>query len=178
MRRREVLTGLSSLISFSACNNSTPEEGDRPMDTAAEVIAPGTNRDFSFTVQTTAPDRVWSLWTDPSTWGAWDRGLKSATMDGAMRLGSTGQIVPLSGPTSTFEVVAFDPVQSYAFETNLPMAVLRVERAFNADRTAFTHHVTFSGPIGFAFAQMFGPGFRRALPPTMTTLNALAEGRG
>jgi hypothetical protein len=98
-------------------------------------------------------------------------------MEGDMRLGSTGTITPLSGPQSAFEVVAFDPVQSYAFETRLPMASLRVERSFNAGRKEFTHRVTFKGPMAFAFARMFGPGFRKALPPTMDALNALAEGR-
>jgi hypothetical protein len=96
-------------------------------------------------------------------------------MEGEMGLGSTGRIKPLSGPASSFEVVSFDPQDSYAFVTKLPMANLRVERSFNANRTAFTHRVTFSGPMAFAFARMFGSGFRQALPPTMRQLNTLAE---
>lgn len=137
--------------------------------------APGTNRDFSFEVSTIQPDRIWDLWTRPGTWGQWDRGLTSASMDGAMALGAVGQIVPASGPPATFEVVSFAPKQSYAFETRLPGSRLRVERSFNSDRTLFSHRVTFAGPTAFAFAQLFGPGFRRALPPTMHRLNDLAR---
>ncbi|MGL4239446.1 SRPBCC family protein [Tabrizicola sp.] len=140
-----------------------------------QEIASGTNRDFSFTIQTSAPDRIWKFWTDPATWGDWDQGLKSASMQGSMHLGSTGQITPLSGPTSKFKVVSFDAGQSYAFETRLPMASLHVARSFNPDRSAFTHHITFRGPLAFAFARMFGPGFRRALPPTMRKLADLSE---
>ncbi|WP_299026785.1 hypothetical protein [uncultured Sulfitobacter sp.] len=136
----------------------------------------GTNRDFSFTLVTNAPDEIWRLWTTPSTWGAWDKGLKSALMNGEMELGSTGSIRPLSGPTSNFEVVSFDPQNAYAFVTKLPMAQLKVERSFNRDRTAFSHRVSFSGPMAFVFARMFGPEFRKALPPTMHALSTLAEG--
>ena len=57
----------------------------------------------------------------------------------------------------------------------LPGAVLRVARSFNADRTEFTHRVTFSGIAAGTFARMFGSGFRQALPPTMRQLKALSE---
>jgi hypothetical protein len=174
-RRTFVVAGFLAPL-LAACGASSPKTGETMTNDPTQEIAPGTNRDFSFTVSTTAPDEVWRLWTTPSTWGAWDRGLKSAAMDGEMGLGSTGQIQPLSGPASSFEVVSFDPKNAYAFVTNLPMAKLKVERSFNADRTAFTHRVTFSGPMAFAFARMFGPGFRQALPPTMRQLNTLAEG--
>ncbi len=147
------------------------------METQTDGIAPGTNRDFSFTVKTRAPDEIWDLWTTPSTWKDWDKGLKSASLDGEMKLGSKGIITPLSGPKSAFEVVAFDPFRSYAFETRLPLATLRVERAFSDTRTAFTHAVSFRGPSAFLFSNMFGPGFRKALPPTMRQLNLLAESR-
>lgn len=177
MNRRTAIIAASAFVALFGCAASSPEQQERTMPAQSNQIAPGTNQDFSFTVPTSAPDRIWSLWTDPSTWGDWDKGLKSASMEGDMRLGSTGVIIPLSGPQSAFEVVTFDPEKSYDFETRLPMATLRVERSFNADRTAFTHRVTFNGPMAFAFARMFGPGFRKALPPTMEALNALAEGR-
>lgn len=138
-------------------------------------IAPGTNRDFSFTAPTSNPDAVWDLWTQPATWSQWDRGLKSASLEGSIALGSVGQIVPLSGPSSSFEVVAFNPKQSYAFETRLPGSVLRVERFFNEGRTEFTHRIAFSGLLAGAFARIFGPGFRQALPPTMRQIKALSE---
>ncbi|MEM8776887.1 MAG: polyketide cyclase [Pseudomonadota bacterium] len=138
-------------------------------------IASGTNRNFSFVLSTTNPDGIWDLWTKPSTWETWDRGLKSANMEDQMMLGSVGQITPKSGPPSSFTVVAFDPKQSYAFETKLPGAVLRVDRFFNANRTQFIHRVGFKGITAFAFARIFGPGFRQALPETMRVLETLAD---
>ena len=175
MNPRTAVVAVASAVGFAGCAASNLIQEERTMEAYDVTIAQGTNSDFSFTVVTGNPDGVWALWTDPATWGDWDKGLKSAAMIGQMRLGSTGTITPLSGPQSQFRVVTFDPKKSYAFETRLPLAVLRVARSFNADRTAFTHRVTFSGPMGFAFARMFGPGFRKALPPTMQELNTLAE---
>lgn len=171
MNRRHFVTSSIALGLLPACATSQ----ESPMENPTTDIAPGTNRDFSYTVSTSNPDGVWDLWTTPSTWSQWDRGLKSASMDGQMALGSVGQIIPLSGPSSSFEVVSFEPKNAYAFETRLPGAVLRVARSFNADRTEFTHRVTFSGFAAGAFARMFGPGFRQALPPTMRQLKALSE---
>jgi len=139
------------------------------------MIAPGSNDDFHFTVGTTNPDGVWDLWTKPSTWQNWDKGLKSASLDGPMVVGSVGQLIPVSGPATTFTVVALQPRHSYAFETRLPGSTLRVERAFSKDRTAFTHRVKFSGLSAFLFARILGPGFRMALPHTMAKLRTLAE---
>ena len=175
MNKRDFVMGSVALCALASCDAVPADEGEASMTSETAEVAPGTNRDFSFTVSTSAPDEIWRLWTTPSIWGDWDRGLKSASMDGEMALESTGQIISLSGPASQFEVTEFDPKNSYAFVTQLPMAQLSVARSFNAARTAFTHRVSFSGPMAFAFARMFGPGFRKALPPTMRTLNALAE---
>jgi len=172
MNRRILLTTGLSTLALSAC---AAQELEPDMAENLGEIAPGTNCDFRFTVPTSNPDGVWDLWTRPSTWAQWDRGLRSASLEGVMALGSVGRIVPLSGPASSFTVVAFDPKQSYAFETRLPGSVLRVERSFDAARTEFTHRVTFSGLTAGAFARMFGPGFRQALPPTMRQLQALSE---
>ena len=175
MDRRTFCLMATAGLAVAAC---APQPTEDQMQLQTDEIAPGSNRDFSFTLSTSNPDGIWTLWTTPSSWRDWDRGLRSASLAGDMALGSVGQIVPLSGRPARFEVVAFDPRQSYAFETALPGAVLRVERSFNADRTTFTHRVTFSGLSAFAFARMFGPGFRAALPPTMRQLQALTEQGG
>ena len=175
MQRRYFKAGCILLPTLAACSALAPDQGEKMKRDQSADTAPGTNKDFSFSMATRAPDQIRRLWTSPSTWGAWDKGLHSASMEGEMGLGSVGMIQPLSGPASQFEVVSFEPNTAYTFVTRLPMARLTVARSLNAERTEFTHHVTFTGPMGFAFARMFGPGFRKALPPTMRTLNTLAE---
>ena len=143
----------------------------------ASAEAEGTDEAFFHEVTTTAsPERIWALWTDVSTWKAWDKGLKDAELAEPMRLGATGKIIPLSGYPTSFEVTEFNPGRSYAFVTDLPMAKLTVRRTIiGTSPTRFRHDVSFSGPMAETFAKRFGPGFRKALPPTMREIGALAE---
>ena len=154
--------------------------GDHMIDVAAtrptQSEPLGTNRDFQLTLSTSAAEAIWELWTSPETWSQWDRGLRDASLKGPMRLGSVGEIIPLAGRPARFEVTEFEPKRSYAFTTNLPLgSKLTVRRSFSESHRAFTHHVTFKGPISALFALAFGPGFQRALPPTMQALKQLAE---
>ncbi len=162
------------LTLLAACTSAS---GTRSMPDTA--LAAGSNRAFSHEVTTTAaPDAVWALWTDASTWSQWDKGLKSASHKGPMAAGSIGQIMPLSGPASKFTVEALVPGQSYRFTTDLPLAKLTVTREIiGTSPTRFRHDVRFSGLMASFWASRFGPGFRAALPPTMNTLARLAEER-
>ena len=45
----------------------------------------------------------------------------------------------------------------------------------SGNNRAFIHEVCFTGPMAFLWAALLGPGFRKALPPTMEKLAALAE---
>ncbi|MEM0986100.1 MAG: SRPBCC family protein [Pseudomonadota bacterium] len=142
-----------------------------------ETLAAGTNRAFYNVVTTTAePGEIWRLWTDVTTWKTWDAGLKDAALDDAFAIGAKGRIIPLSGPSTRFEVTEYNAPDSYAFETRLPFARLVVRRSLvGANPTVFRHDVRFEGLLGGFWAGRFGPGFRAALPPTMDALVALAE---
>lgn len=141
------------------------------------VLAEGTNRAFSHEVTTAAPpEAIWALWTDAGTWKDWDKGLKSASHEGAMAVGTKGKIIPLEGPSATFTVTALEPGASYAFRTGLPLANLTVAREITGTQpTRLRHSVSFSGPLAGYWADQFGTGFRAALPPTMETLASMAE---
>lgn len=164
-----------ALLFAAAQSASTVAAKDLEMTTKAETE--GTDRAFSYEVTTTASaDRVWTLWTDVSTWKMWDQGLKDAELSEPMRLGSKGKIIPLSGPSASFVVTEFNPKASYTFVTTLPFAKLTVQRTIiGTSPTRFRHDVSFSGPMAAVFAKRFGPGFRVALPPTMRAIATLAE---
>ncbi len=143
-------------------------------------LAKGTNSFFSHTLETTAsPDSVWRLWTDVSTWAAWDGGLKSASMNGAFEVGAVGKIVPLKGSIVPFTVTAATPKISSTFVTNLPLAQLNIERSLialpNNGGTRFTHNVSFTGPLRKVWGFILGRGFRLELPKTMAKLAKLVE---
>jgi Polyketide cyclase / dehydrase and lipid transport len=146
----------------------------------AAPLAAGTNNAFYYEVTTTAPaSAVWAIWIDVAGWGRWDKGLKSATLEGPFVPGARGRVTPLSGPRSGFVVREVREGVSYRFTTALPLASLSVTRTLtssaNGQLTTFRHNVSFSGLLGPFWANRFGPGFRAALPPTMTAIATLAE---
>jgi hypothetical protein len=146
----------------------------------APVIAAGTNQAFSHEVTTSGPpSAVWAVWTDVAGWGRWDKGLKSASLDGPFVTGARGTLTPLSGPNARFVVREVRQGVSYRFTTALPLASLSVTRTIvssgqNAP-TVFRHDVRFDGLLGGFWAKRYGPGFRAALPPTMAGVAALAQ---
>jgi hypothetical protein len=136
------------------------------------------NSDFSHTLQTTHPSRIWHFWTHPSTWKSWDGGLKDATTPlEPLELAATGTIKPLSGPSARFKVTALTPGKSITFDTRLPLATLSITRTLDQSgpTATFTHRVRFRGFLGWFWAARFGPGFRRELPLTMQRLADLAR---
>lgn len=155
-----------------------------PPSSTEPAPAEGTNRAFHASLRTAAsPEAVWRVWMDVPGWKAWDEGLKDARLaePGApMKLGTRGTVTPKSGPDSAFAVTAFEEGARYAFETRLPLATLTVERSITSRApTEFRHDVSFSGPLAFLWSRLFGPGFRRALPPTLRAIGRIAEsGRG
>lgn len=140
-------------------------------------LAEGSNRRFSHTVTTTAERAaIWRLWMDVPSWKEWDDGLKDAECTGPLSLGSQGRITPKSGTNAAFEITEFSPGEAYALTTKLPFARLVVRRAFEiSEHTQFKHDVWFDGPFAGIWAALLGPGFRKALPPTMQKLADLAE---
>jgi hypothetical protein len=119
---------------------------------------------------------IWRLWTDPASWGQWDRGLKRAEANQPLALGATGAITPLSGPAARFEVTGWTEGDGYRFTTRLPLAALVVDRAFvTKEPVRFVHTVWFEGPLARMWSALLGRRFRAELPPTVAGLARLAE---
>ena len=136
------------------------------------------NRHFSHTLHTNVePDKVWVVWNNVAQWKVWDEGLKDASAEGPLALGTKGTIVSLNGKKSKFEVVAFEAGKSYTFKTKLPMCGLFVKRSLTtkAGTTCFTHEVWFKGPLSAVFASLLGKKFRAMLPPTMQNIKQSIE---
>ena len=145
----------------------------------AQDLAEGTNRRFHHTESTSAsPEEIWARWSNPTTWGDWDKGLQKANLDGTFQVGAKGTITPLKGPKAAFEIESLEPGVSYTFATAMPGAKLRVQRELLAESpTTFRHTVWFDGPMAWLFSRIYGAQFRAVLPATMRQLATLAEGK-
>ena len=149
-----------------------------PFLLGAHVLrAPDRLTSFSATAATSAPpDAVWALWTDPESWACWDKGLARAEGTTITEAGDVGQIFPGNGRPANYVVSAYEPGQSYAFDTALPGATLRVTRRFTGSQpTRFAHEIEFNGFLGGLWARMLAPSFQKALPPTLDALARQAE---
>ncbi|MEM6647546.1 MAG: SRPBCC family protein [Bacteroidota bacterium] len=166
-----LLTALCSILVGCAATSPPPDN--------AGPIAEGSNRNFTYTLATSASAAsVWALWTNVAEWPAWDQELKAATLEGVFREGAEGSLDPLAGPSARFVIEDVEPGEAYTLATRLPLGWLRVRRVLGRTddgRVTFTHTVTFSGLGGRALARRLGPQFRKALPVAMEQLRALAE---
>lgn len=142
----------------------------------------GTMTAFGATTSTTRPDRVWQLWTEPASWGDWDRGLSSASLEGPFEPGARGRLHDTSGRASPFVVEEVDGGRRCRVRVRLPAASLVLERSllpsYAHSETLVRHDVRFAGPLGPVFAVLLGRRFRRLLPPTLDALVRRAEGTG
>ena len=158
---------LASLLLFLGCA-ARPPAG----------LAEGTPRAFSHTLTTSAsPEAIWALWTEPHTWPQWDPELAGAELVGEWREGARGTLRPTSGPRARVTVTHVAERET-TFSTKLPLASLRVTRRWEdaaEGRIRITHEVSFHGLAAGPLASRLGPGFRRALPRAMASLDALAR---
>ncbi len=137
-----------------------------------------TNKHFWYSMESSAaPDQIWALWTDVSTWKAWDSGLKDAYMDTPFTLAHKGTIISLEGRKSKFKVIEYQEGISYTIKTSLPLGSLRIKRYLSTSNgiTTFTHEVWFTGLTKGIFAKAFGAKFREMLPEVLENVKQLAE---
>lgn len=130
---------------------------------------------FSATASTKAIDMVWSLWTDVDTWPEWDKGLKSAVLDGPMRVGATGTIVDINGRASRFQITEIKPGDSFVYEIRLPAGRMVVIREI-ADEL-IRHQVKFLGPSRSFFAALVGRPNMELMGETVDAVIDRAENR-
>lgn len=139
-----------------------------------------TPRHFWHTIETTASaSDIWTVWTDVAHWHEWDKGLKSASLQGSFQYNAHGTLVGVNGRTSHFTVTAYQEGTSYTFTTDLPLAKLHVKRtlAHRSGLTSFTHEVWFDGLLGGIFGLLLGKNFMAILPSVMEEVRLIAEKR-
>jgi hypothetical protein len=120
-------------------------------------------------------ERVWQLWTTPSTWSTWDRGLRAAALDGAFTAGATGTVVGLDGRRSRFVVDEGDPGRRTRWHVPLPGGRMELVRTLGDGRAE--HRVRFTGPAAPVWAAVLGRRFRPMLGPTLDALLDAARTR-
>lgn len=76
---------------------------------------------------TTAPARVWQVWSDVDTWPEWNPDMKASHLDGPLRVGTTGTIETRSGGRHDVVVTQFEDGKSFELEsTAMPFTKMAI----------------------------------------------------
>jgi hypothetical protein len=128
-----------------------------------------------------APEAIWRLWADVSSWSSWDDDIQWARLDGPFAVGSRGRLKPQGVPAAAFALVSVVPDVSYTVEQRLPLARLRFhhELARTVGAPArFTHAVTIDGLLGPLYVSLFGRRMKANFPKIMRHLAEEASAAG
>ncbi len=121
-----------------------------------------------------SPADVWeTAYADAAAWPKWNEELKSARLDGSLRLGATAKIVFKTGLRLKFKVVEFEQGRLFTDEARLPGA--RMGHRHLVEPTAgggsrLTNTIYIEGPLGPLWRRVLGPRAARTLPDAQRSI--------
>ncbi len=136
------------------------------------------NHHFSFTIPVnTTAQNVWQTLIDVQNWHQWDTELIEANLEGDFAVHTKGTLIPKSGPKLKFYISEIILMQSYTFNTIMPVGELVIKRSLNVEDGVvyFTDDIAFTGFLKRIFGFMLGGQFRKVLPEVMNKFKEIAE---
>ena len=133
---------------------------------------------FEYSHPTSAtPEAIWRLWSDVTSWPAWDTDLESVTLDGDFVTGSKGALKPKGMDAFPFALTRVEPERGYSDETPLEGAVLRFDHdLLPADGAiVIRQRVTVDGPAANGYFEQFAENIILDIPGSLARLAAKAE---
>jgi hypothetical protein len=133
--------------------------------------------EYEHSVETTAaPEAIWNLWSDVSTWPDWDGSVEKVELEGPFAVGSEGTMTIPGQPLIRFRLVEVSPGARFTDETVVQGALLRFMHTLEkleGGRTLVTHRVEIEAPR--PMAGELGPMITADVPDAMRALVAAAE---
>ncbi|MFB9315620.1 SRPBCC family protein [Nocardioides plantarum] len=131
--------------------------------------------EHSLTVSTSAPTAaIWALWSEPSSWPAWDPAVVGVTLDGPFEQGTTGTMT-LAGPFEVPVVLAVVvPGERYVDELTMGELVIRIDHLVVASADGGSE-VTVSTTVQGPGAEDVGPMVTAQAPLALAALVGSAE---
>ena len=95
------------------------------------------------------PSAIWALWADPGRWTEWNEDVRSAELDGELRVGAEIRVRIRRGGTVRYSVTELEPDRRLVLEVRFPGARQghehRTEPAHQGSEV--THRVYVAGPL-------------------------------
>jgi hypothetical protein len=124
------------------------------------------------------PDRVWRIWSDTSTWAAWNPDVIAIKLDGAFATGTPGSMTTRAGGTHPIELEDVQPGRTFTIRTSpAPLSTFhfKCEVASAGDGSQISQGVSMSGPLGGLMSAMMGERIAAGFEPILEGLKKEAE---
>ncbi len=136
-------------------------------------------REYGTSVETSAaPDKVWRIWSDMSTWGEWNPNVTTMDWQGGFVSGTRGVMNTTAGQHHKMRLLDVVAGRSFALETAVvPGTRFRFNcRVDPADgRTKVSQTVEVLGPLGPVIGGILGPQVSKEFGTLLTNLAKKAE---
>ena len=128
---------------------------------------------------TASPDRVWTIWSDTSTWPEWNPDVLSVSLNGPFATGTSGEMHTRAGGRHQIRLASVEPGRAFELATSvMPLSSLtfRCEVSpASSGGSRISQGVTVSGPLAFVFSPMMGPRIAESFGPLLDGLARKAE---
>jgi hypothetical protein len=125
-----------------------------------------------------APEEVWALYEDVTTWPMWDAQAELITRDGPLAAGTTGTMKFIGQEPLDYRLTKVEPGHEFVDETPVDSLVVRVSHRLEplpSGGLRITYAAEIDGPE--EEARQVGPMITADFPDTMASLVALAKER-
>jgi uncharacterized protein YndB with AHSA1/START domain len=136
-------------------------------------------REYGTSVETAAaPDKVWRIWSDMSTWGEWNPSVSTMEWQGGFASGTTGVMNTRSGQHHKMQLVEVVPGRSFGLETAVVPGTrfrfnCRIEPV--GGKTKLSQTVEVLGLLGPIMGGMLGPQVAKDFGTLLGNLARKAE---
>ena len=136
--------------------------------------------EYGTSVETTAsPERVWTIWSDMSTWGEWNPNVSTMDWKGGFVQGSQGVMNTNAGQHHKMTLAEVQPGRFFALETTVvPLTRFRFNCRVEpgaAGKTRISQMVEVKGLLGPLVQGMMGPQVSKEFPTLLANLARKAE---
>jgi len=126
-----------------------------------------------------SPERVWSIWSDMSTWGDWNPNVSTMDWTGGFVQGSQGIMNTKAGQHHKMILAEVQPGRFFALETSVvPLTRFRFNCRVEpgaAGKTRISQMVEVKGPLGPVMQGMLGPQVSKEFGILLANLARKAE---
>jgi uncharacterized protein YndB with AHSA1/START domain len=124
--------------------------------------------------------RVWGIWSNPSTWPRWNPDVIAITIDGPFATGSAGRMTTRAGGTHQIELENVQPGRTFTIRTSpAPLSTFhfKCEVAPARGGSEISQGVSMTGPLGGLMSVMMGSRMAAGFEPILEGLKKEAESK-